>query len=76
MVAVRTRSGQLIGGATRFVQLPGPGKTELALPTDGPATLDSGHPDAVVDPNGYSLSVSQDIAGQGAERAIFEFGLL
>ncbi|HEY2075346.1 MAG TPA: DNRLRE domain-containing protein [Streptosporangiaceae bacterium] len=73
---MRTWSGQLIAGATRFAQLPRPGQTEPALPTDAPATLDSGHPDTVVDPNGYSLSVSPDIAGQGAERAIFEFGPL
>src|SRR5262249_36637169 len=77
MVAVRTRSGQLISGATRFVQLPGPGQTELALPVDAAATLGSGYPDTVVDPHDFSgLSVSPDIAGQGADRAIFEFGSL
>jgi hypothetical protein len=77
MVAVRTRSGQLIGGATRFVQLPGPGQTEVVLPVDAAATLGAGAPDTVVDPSDFSgLSVSPDIAGQGAERAIFEFGPL
>ena len=76
MVAVRTRSGQLISGATRFVQLPRPGQTELVLPVDAAATLASGSPDTVVDPSGFSLSVSPDIAGRGAERAIFEFGPL
>lgn len=77
MVAVRTRSGQLISGATRFVQLPGPGQTEVVLPADAAATLGAGAPDTVVDPSDFSgLSVSPDIAGQGAERAIFEFGSL
>ena len=76
MVAVRTRSGQLISGATRFVQLPRPGRTEFVLPVDAAATLASGSPDTVVDPSGFSLSVSPDIAGSGAERAIFEFGSL
>jgi hypothetical protein len=77
MVAVRTKSGQLIAGATRFVQLPGPGQTELVLPADAAATLGSGYPDTVVDPHDFSgLSVSPDIAGQGAERAVFEFGSL
>jgi hypothetical protein len=76
MVAVRTRSGQLVSGATRFVHLPRPGQTELVLPAGAAATLDSGHPDTVVDPNGYSLSVSPEIGDQGADRAIFEFGSL
>lgn len=77
MVAVRTRSGQLISGTTRFVQLPGPGQTEVVLPVDAAATLGAGAPDTVVDPSDFSgLSVSPDIAGQGAERAIFEFGSL
>lgn len=76
MVAVRTRSGQLISGVTRFVQLPGPGQTELVLPVDATATLNSGYPDTVVDPSGFSLSVSPDIASRAAERAIFEFGPL
>lgn len=76
MVAVRTRSGQLISGATRFVQLPRPGRTELVLPVDAATTLAAGSPDTVVDPSGFSLSVSPDIARSGAERAIFEFGPL
>jgi hypothetical protein len=76
MVAVRTKSGQLIAGPTSFVQLPRPGQTELVLPTDAATTLGAGGPNTIVDPNGYSLSVSPDIGGQGAERAIFEFGSL
>lgn len=77
MVAVRTRSGQLISGATRFVQLPQPGQAELVLPAVAAATLGAEAPDTIVDPYDYSgLSVSPDIAGHGAERAIFEFGSL
>lgn len=76
MVAVRTRSGQLISGATRFVQLPRPRQTEFVLPVDAAATIASGSPGTVVDPSGLSLSVSPEIAGSGAERAIFEFGSL
>lgn len=77
MVAVRTKSGQVISGATRFVQLPGPGRTELVVPVGATATLNSAFPDTVVDPSAFSgLSVSPDIAGEGADRAIFESGPL
>lgn len=69
IVAVRTRSGQLISGATRFVQLPPPGQTEFVLPAVAAATLGAGALDTIVDPYDYSgLSVSPDIAGRGAER--------
>jgi hypothetical protein len=76
MVAVRTKSGQVIAGSTRSVQLPEPGQTELVLPTDQAATLNARYPDTVVDSSGFSLTVSPDIGGEGAERAIFEFGSL
>lgn len=76
MVAVRTRSGQVLAGATRLVRLPKPGQTELVFQTDKAATLNAKYPDTVVDPNGLSLTVSPDIGGEGAERAVFEFGPL
>ena len=76
MVAVRTKSGQLISGGTRFVQLPRQGQTELVLPADGATMISSGAPDIAMDPSGLNLSVSPDMAGDGAERAIFEFGPL
>lgn len=76
MVAVRTRSGQVVAGATQLVRLPKPGQTELVLQTDKAASLSAKSPDTIVDPNGYSLTVSPDIGGEGAERAVFEFGPL
>ena len=76
MVAVRAKAGQLITGATWFVQLPGPGQTELVLPADAATTISSGAPDSAMDPSGLNLSVSPDMASDGAERAIFEFGSL
>lgn len=73
LVAVRTRSGQLIASPARFVRLPGPGQTELVLPADAAATLDSGYPDLVIDPSGNTITVSPDFPGHGVERAIVEF---
>jgi hypothetical protein len=75
MVAVRTKSGKLISGTTRFVQLPGPGQSELVVPADAAATINSRYPDTMVDTSEYSLSAGPD-TGQGADRAIIEFAPL
>lgn len=74
-VAVRTKSGQLLAGATQFVQLPERGQTELVFAVDAAATLDSGYPDTVTSSQ-FSLLVTPGAVGHGAERAIFEFGPL
>lgn len=76
LVDVLTRSGQLVPGTPQFAQLPKRGQTELVLQADAATTLNSAYPDSLVDPNGFSISVMSDIAGHGAERAIFEFGPL
>lgn len=73
MVAVRTKQGDLIIGNYQFVQLPESGKTEVAVPATAAATLNSAYPDT--SQPGLS-GVNPDIAGHGAQRAIFGFGPL
>jgi len=73
MVAVRTKDSELIIGNFQFAQLPGSGKTEVAVPATVAATLNSGYPDVS---NPGLIGVNPDIAGHGAARAIFGFGPL
>lgn len=73
MVAVRTKEGDLITGNYQFAALPGIGETEVVVPATAAATLNSAYPDTS---NPGLSGVSPDIAGQGADRAIFGFGPL
>ena len=82
MVAVRTRSGALIAGPTRLVQLPPAGQTEIVVPARAATTLSSARPRAVVDTftiGGSSqpwLEAGRDTDGYGVTRAVFDFGSL
>ena len=82
MVAVLTKSGKLIPGPDRLVQLPQTGRTTVAIPATAAATLSSAQPGSVVDHigndgmPGAEVEVGDDTNGLGTTRAVFSFGPL
>jgi hypothetical protein len=79
MVAVLTKSGKLIPGPARLVQLPQTGRTTVAIPATAAGTLSSAQPGSVVDhigsagAPGASVEVGDDTNGLGTTRAVFGF---
>ena len=82
MVAVQTKSGKLIPGPTRLVQLPQTGRTTIAIPAIASTTLSTAQPTSTIDhiiSGGQSipgLEVGNDPNGLGTTRAAFNFGPL
>ncbi|WP_370096294.1 DNRLRE domain-containing protein [Streptacidiphilus sp. MAP12-20] len=82
LIGVRTRAGKLIQGPPLLVQLPMPGRTELAIQAAAADTIASGQPNAVANTvlaqrSSKQLEIGPDEdLGLGITRLVFGFGPL
>lgn len=82
LIGVRTKGGRLIEGTPVDLQLPMPGRTEIAIPATAAATIASGRPNAPAAPvlaqhfdANLEIGPDEDL-GLGNTRMVFGFGPL